>query len=328
MKGCLIALLLISLIGVFVSLTTKALPIIVFLLFLFILWKIYEFIYFRSKKFLSIKDNIDLYVKNCNELNDHIEELKNTHLGTDQLDYGHSDYYDNSNYNYKRSELKKQKYSPNVYNCSRTVCDNARQHPFKYVCKYFNIKTDEQTLSDFENILNNFEAAESGKIALKNEKEKLLNSISNEIPFLINKFGKTRLEKELGFTEIDFKTVYFPKYTFKYVSSGGNASLQCDVVMDIQNLNRFVKYLSDNIKFKKSIAGQRALMTSELRKQILRRDNYTCKNCGASIHEEPNLLLEIDHIIPVSKGGLTTEENLQTLCWKCNRKKGAKILQN
>lgn len=326
MKGCLIEFLLLLLIVALFNFTIAGIPLIVFLLFLFIAWKIYEFIFYKSNKFLTIKESIALYVKNCNELNEHIEELKNTHLGINQLDYGHSDYYDNSKYHYKRSELKKQKYSANIYNCSRTICDNARQHPFKYICKYFNIKTDEQTLSEFENVLNNFEAAESGKIALKNEKEKLLNSINNEIPFLIRNFSKTKLEKKLGFVEIDFKTVYFPKYIFKYVSSGGNASLQCDVVMDIQNLNRFVKYLSENIKFKKSVAGQRALMTSELRKKILQRDNYTCKNCGVSIDKEPNLLLEIDHIIPVSKGGLTTEDNLQTLCWKCNRKKGAKIV--
>ena len=39
-----------------------------------------------------------------------------------------------------------------------------------------------------------------------------------------------------------------------------------------------------------------------------------------------NLLLEVDHIIPIIKGGLTKEDNLQTLCWKCNRSKGAKIV--
>lgn len=66
-------------------------------------------------------------------------------------------------------------------------------------------------------------------------------------------------------------------------------------------------------------------MTSKLRQRIKERDGFTCKQCGASIQQEPNLLLEIDHIIPVSKGGLTTEDNLQTLCWRCNRKKGAKI---
>ncbi|MBR5502670.1 MAG: HNH endonuclease, partial [Oscillospiraceae bacterium] len=45
-----------------------------------------------------------------------------------------------------------------------------------------------------------------------------------------------------------------------------------------------------------------------------------------STHAEPNLLLEIDHIIPVSKGGVTEEGNLQTLCWKCNRAKSNKIM--
>lgn len=46
---------------------------------------------------------------------------------------------------------------------------------------------------------------------------------------------------------------------------------------------------------------------------------------GFSTADEKNLLLEIDHIKPLSKGGITAEDNLQTLCWKCNRTKGAKI---
>ena len=60
--------------------------------------------------------------------------------------------------------------------------------------------------------------------------------------------------------------------------------------------------------------------------KVLNRDNYTCCYCGNSTHSEPNLLLEIDHIIPISKGGYTVEENLQTLCWKCNRAKSNKII--
>ena len=36
----------------------------------------------------------------------------------------------------------------------------------------------------------------------------------------------------------------------------------------------------------------------------------------------------MDHIVPVSKGGCTVEDNLQTLCWKCNRAKSNKILDN
>lgn len=61
-----------------------------------------------------------------------------------------------------------------------------------------------------------------------------------------------------------------------------------------------------------------------LRDFILKRDNYTCQYCGNSIKKEPNLLLEVDHICPVSKWGPSVPENLETLCWKCNRSKSNK----
>lgn len=290
-------------------------------------WKLYERNYYKSKNFINMRNCIETFIVNCNDLNNHIEDLKETYIGINQLDYGRAEYQDTSKYKYKRSELKKQKYAPNVYNCSRNVCDNARKQPFKYICKYFGIEENEKSLIRFEEVLNNFEAAEQGKKLLKREKESILNNISNDIPFLIKRFSKKRLERELGFKSVDFSTMYFPKYIFKYISSGGNASMNCDIVMDIDNLNRFVNYLAEKVKFKKSAAGQRALMTSSLRQKILQRDGYICQKCGNSTDKEPNLLLEIDHVIPISKGGLTTEENLQVLCWKCNRSKGQKILE-
>ena len=158
-----------------------------------------------------------------------------------------------------------------------------------------------------------------------NEKQNILKDIQKEIPILIRSFSKKKFDKKLGFESVDFSTAYFPKYIFKYISAGGNAALQCDIVMDIDNLNDFIMYLSQIIKFRNSAAGQRALMTSRLRQYILQRDGYSCQCCRNSLQREPNLLLEIDHIIPVSKGGLTIENNLATLFWKCNRTKGAKI---
>lgn len=288
-------------------------------------WLIYKFVYYRSNSFNELKNRIEKYANDCNALNDHINDLKLTHVGINQLDYGRADYKDTSVYNYRRPELQKQIFAPNVHNCSRNVCDAAKKQPFKYVCKYFNIKSTEENLAQFENMLNNFEAAENGKTLLVNERNKIIEGISSEIPFLIRKFDRKCLLKKLGFKPIDLSRVYFPKYIFKYTSSGGNASTQCDIVFDIENLNKFVVYLSDLVKFKKSVAGQRALMTSKLRNQILMRDNYTCQKCGISLKDEPNLLLEVDHIIPISKGGMTTVENLQTLCWRCNRTKGNKL---
>lgn len=286
---------------------------------------IYEAVYFHGQKFQGIKERIQEHIQDCNDLNDHIEELKNTSLVVNRTDYGEAEYHDASRWKVKREALKNLKYAPCIYDCSRTVCDNARKQPFKYICKYFGIKADEETLEKFEEALNDFSAAEDGKVSLKNERDQIMASIDADVPFLIKKFSKKKLEKKLGFDEVDFSTLYFPKYEFKYVSAGGNTSTKYDVVMDIDNLNRFVGFLSEKIKFKKSAAGQRALMTSKLRQQIKERDHFTCKYCGASIEKEPNLLLEIDHIVPVSKGGLTTEDNLQTLCWRCNRKKGSKV---
>ena len=289
------------------------------------IYDIYTCFYYNSDKFLEIKNSIKENTNKCNELNEHIENLKNTYADIKRIDYGTANYIDNSRWNYKRPALRKYQEAKNIYNCSRTVCSNARMQPFKYICKYFNIKPTEENLEKFENVLNDFSAAEQGKNLLKNERDNIVNSISDKVPLLIKTFNKKRLIRKLGFKDIDFSQLYFPQYTFKYTSSGGNSSMQCNITFDIENLNKFVIYLSELVKFRKSAAGQRALMTTQLREKIKQRDNYTCCKCGNSIEKEPNLLLEIDHIIPISKNGMTTEENLQTLCWKCNRSKGSKI---
>lgn len=295
------------------------------LIVLFIAWKIYEYLYYKGKKFNQLKSDLNDYIESCNELNEHIEELKDAYTEVKQINYGNAQFNDYSKYNFKRKEQMRAKKSEYIYDCSATVCKNAGMQPFKYLCKYFNIESSEESLEKFESLLNKFSAAEEGKVLLNNELEKIKKSINNDIPYLIRTFSMKKFMSKIGFKVVDFSTLYFPVYSFRYISAGGNKSNRYDIILDIDNLNNFVQYLSDRVKFRKSVAGQRALMTSKLREKIKKRDNYTCKKCGLSINDEKNLLLEIDHIIPLSKGGLTTEENLQTLCWKCNRAKGAKI---
>lgn len=58
--------------------------------------------------------------------------------------------------------------------------------------------------------------------------------------------------------------------------------------------------------------------------KVLKRDRYTCKNCGESPAINPNIELEIDHINPFSLGGTDNIENLQVLCKSCNRIKSGK----
>jgi len=66
------------------------------------------------------------------------------------------------------------------------------------------------------------------------------------------------------------------------------------------------------------------------KRAVFIRDNFTCQSCGHhEVYEESPWLpatgyLHCDHIIPVSKGGKTEIDNLQTLCQRCNLRKGNK----
>jgi 5-methylcytosine-specific restriction endonuclease McrA len=57
------------------------------------------------------------------------------------------------------------------------------------------------------------------------------------------------------------------------------------------------------------------------RREIFIRDNYTCQYCGERTHE-----LTIDHVMPRSRGGGHSWENLVSACRPCNHRKGGKTL--
>ena len=69
---------------------------------------------------------------------------------------------------------------------------------------------------------------------------------------------------------------------------------------------------------------QRRLMTKQLRDKIAQRDNFRCQLCGKRM--EDGVGLQIDHIIPIAKGGKTVPSNLQVLCSKCNGRKSSKTI--
>lgn len=295
------------------------------------IWSIIKYFlverYFNGEKFQLLKEKLTTNIERSNELNNHIEELKVKLYKHSPIDYGKSQYSDNSVYAYKRPHIPFiSNNTINEYFCSLSVCRNAQNQPFKYMCKYFNIEANENTLNYIESICNDFSAAKDGENILIKEREDLEKNYTDLIPAIIRKYYMQRFYKELGFLPINNSNNHFPKYSFKYISAAGNSSLVCDIILDLNNLERFSSYLFDRIKLTNSIKYQRTLMTRRLRKEIMSRDNYTCQNCGLSLEKEPNLLLEIDHIIPISKNGKTTYENLQTLCWKCNRQKGNKLI--
>lgn len=62
-----------------------------------------------------------------------------------------------------------------------------------------------------------------------------------------------------------------------------------------------------------------ARITSEKRLRVYQRDGFKCIKCKSSEN------LTLDHIVPVFEGGTNVFENLQTMCFPCNKRKGSKF---
>jgi len=70
---------------------------------------------------------------------------------------------------------------------------------------------------------------------------------------------------------------------------------------------------------------QRKAISKKSRFEIFKRDGFSCQYCGK---RPPQTTLEVDHIHPVSSGGLNDESNLITSCFDCNRGKGKGLLSS
>lgn len=90
-----------------------------------------------------------------------------------------------------------------------------------------------------------------------------------------------------------------------------------------QLINLVIEELSykKTLEFKKKM--ERLKMSDSLRYDVMMRDGFKCIICGATAAD--GVKLHVDHIIPISKGGLTEIDNLRTLCDRCNLGKSDKI---
>lgn len=70
---------------------------------------------------------------------------------------------------------------------------------------------------------------------------------------------------------------------------------------------------------------KRKSISKKLRFEVFKRDKFTCQYCG---RKAPDVILEVDHIEPVSKGGTNEITNLITSCRDCNRGKSDRKLND
>lgn len=167
--------------------------------------------------------------------------------------------------------------------------------------------------TDLENAIFNITLLEK----YNKDVEKVLQSESiNNSKYSTKKF---KMVEERVLRSIIYKKENFMitlKIEVYYRSNGGN-------VYD----NKKRKYLFNDLvfvynewnrgnKFEETINQERKIMNDYIRYNVLKRDNFSCQICG--ITAKDGAKLQVDHIIPVSKGGKTVMSNLQTLCERCN----------
>lgn len=136
---------------------------------------------------------------------------------------------------------------------------------------------------------------------------------------------------------IDFSKYLEEMYEYLYIRVNDLFTPSREWFKEGKSFNRYWKYLEDitghqwqyeDVKFWYSLlrhpSETREEISPELRYKVIERDNSICRKCG---RRPPDVQLEVDHIIPWSKGGPTTLDNLQTLCEECNIGKSNKYFK-
>ena len=280
--------------------------------------------YYSSESFLKIKKTCETLMNTQKEFNEYITEKVNSLSRLFGTRVVRNDTINDDEYQYVRPYQKT--ITPFTAEVSAAVFASAENSPLDYVVKNFypNKELYPEQIQKLRLLIEELETLKEAKQIIDNYKKEYQKYLG-DVPDYVMANDEAGFYSRLGFANID-ESVLTVEYKFSYTSGGGMAKRTFTVPMTEETIIELIQTLEGKLSAGAFTKEQRALMTNKLREYIKHRDNFTCRNCGNSVYIEPNLLLEIDHIIPVSKGGCTTEDNLQTLCWKCNRAKSNKVV--
>jgi len=117
---------------------------------------------------------------------------------------------------------------------------------------------------------------------------------------------------------------------FKY---GKRKCISCKIIFPLTEYHFYHNYSDKSAngfawqckECKKEI-GKKYYKDTRLKKRfnIFQKNEFTCQYCG---RKSPEAILQIDHIIPKTKGGTDEEKNLITSCRDCNIGKGGVLLK-
>ena len=159
-----------------------------------------------------------------------------------------------------------------------------------------------------------------------NVKEKMIFESSNvpKMKWLLSYLENNIFNKSVQRPVIDYKitcSLILTNINGRFIEKRIETFYKNEIERIIKELNNKVNNRYVNRSIWDSICKvERGKVSNKLRFAIYSRDGYRCVKCGRK-----NGDLEIDHIIPVSKGGKTEYSNLQTLCKRCNMEKSNMI---
>ncbi|AFR48477.1 hypothetical protein [Gordonia sp. KTR9] len=140
--------------------------------------------------------------------------------------------------------------------------------------KYFHVRPDEPTLAEVEKLSEDVARLENAVHNLHQREASITRWI--DPPKFILKHYMAEFMQHVG-VRLSPITVPYPEYLFEYVSAGGNSSRRARITLNTPTIDALIGTLAQKIRYRKSAAGQRALMTGKLREFIKSRDNYACR---------------------------------------------------
>lgn len=233
--------------------------------------------------------------------------VKKNSISISKLTALNNDYkFDYTKYKFKENHTTKYKYD--------------RDTPHKYMHRHIYDNLDMYTDYIVANIKQNMVSYTSYNELYDELNFNIIKNDNNRSAGFIRKVNK--LYKKYKHK----KPTSFISYIIMYQSPKGRNTYSQNDIFLIETIEYEIDIIKKEIEHKNSrqvqIKRERSIITPGLSYNIFKRDSFKCKICGSK--ESDGVKLHVDHIIPISKGGLSNESNLQTLCDTCNLGKSNK----
>lgn len=141
-----------------------------------------------------------------------------------------------------------------------------------------------------------------------------LEAVNQRYQDLLKEIGAGKLKTEFEIWDVVDRLLYHRPQNWKDLSEYDHELMSCNIWGHVCPVFLTQSGATETVGSRNS--GRH--ISREIMLQVVRRDNYHCHVCGEHVRDNE---MEFDHVIPFSRGGPTTVENLRVTHRSCNRKR-------